>query len=387
MGLFLVQFTQWFDNFYEFPVLIFNLETHYSLMVKRLLLLILITFGIQLTGISQMDSTYQDIEEVVISSKRKKTIAFEDPKYYIVDFSVSENRTILLMKNLGTYFIYELDEDMNFRHKLRLKVNANSLFDDCFGNTHVVTRDSVYFILNDSFGLFLTEVHPRVKFMSAMEKCAGTTSEKIIFERRTVREGYQTFYTIDIDSGYRNIIYQINDSTIAKSIRDATILKQTDDLQMGGVLRNKDGSGSSRRAGKNQNRRGFFSRKIKQQKYNPLFVVNDTLYIFNHAEGRIDQMDDMGNLIDSRKIDYQFKKGWKNTVYSDKSRKKFYAVWMRNGAQNLIGLALTEDEQDYGVKITKHAYPEKVIVRNGFVYYAYKPNYDANLNKLYRQKL
>ena len=60
---------------------------------------------------------------------------------------------------------------------------------------------------------------------------------------------------------------------------------------------------------------------------------------------------------------------------------------MRNGAQNLIGLALTEDEQDFGVKITKHAYPEKVVVRNGFVYYAYKPNYDANLNKLYRQKL
>ncbi|MCJ8291684.1 MAG: hypothetical protein HRT58_04835 [Crocinitomicaceae bacterium] len=356
-------------------------------MVKRLLLLILITFGIQLTGISQIDSTYQDIEEVFVSSKRKKTIAFEDPKYYIVDFTVSETRTILLMKNFGTYFIYELDEDMNFRHKLRLKVNANSLFYDCFGNTHVVTRDSVYFILNDSFGLFLTEVHPRVRFMSAMKQCAGRTSEKIIFEMRTVTEEYQTFYTVDIDSGYRNIIYQINDSTIAESLRDASILKQMDDLQIGDAQRNKEASVSKKRADKTQNSRGLFSRKIKPQKYNPLFVVDDTLYIFNHAEGRIDQMDDKGNLIDSREIDYQFKKGWKNIVYSDKGRKKFYAVWMRNGAQNLIGLALTEDEQDFGVKITKHAYPEKVVVRNGFVYYAYKPNYDANLNKLYRQKL
>ncbi len=360
-------------------------------MVKQLLLLILIIFGIQSTGISQIDSSYQNIEEVVISTKRKKTIVFEDPKYYIVDFTVSETRALLLMKNFGTYYIYELDEDMNFRHKLRLKVNANSLFEDCFGNVHVVTRDSVYFILNDSFGIFLTETHSRHQFMSAMEKCVGVTSEKIIFENRSAIEQYQTFYTLDKDSAYRNIIYEINDSTISRSLRDVDSLLQSENFDSTyATLRDLNGSNEANAFGikksKNQNKSNFFFRH-KRPKYNPMFVVDDTLYFFNHAEGRIDQMDELGNEISSRDIDYQFKKGWKKIVYSDKAKRKFYAVWMKNGAQNLIGIALTDDEQDFGSKITKHAYPKKVIVRNGFVYYAYKPNYDANLNKLYRQRL
>ena len=315
------------------------------------------------------DTTFQEIDEVTISSRKKKKIVFKDPKYYIVDFSISDTNAFLLMKNLGKYYLYELDEDMQFINKLRIKMNANSLFQDCFGNTHLVTRDSVYFILNDQFGLFLTETHPRKKFMAAMEKCVGTTLEKIVMEKKTIEEEYQTFYTVDIDSSYRNLIYEINDSTLTHRA------KYEENPPKEGICEVR------------VKKRYRIKQFVKPQKYNPLFVVDDTLYIFNHYEARIDELDENGDLLTSLKINHHNKKGWRRLVYSDLTRKRFYAVWVKNGAQHLIGLALDEEEQNFSAKITKHAYPEKVIVRNGYAYYTYKPNVDANLNVLYRQKL
>lgn len=348
--------------------------------MNRLLLLILVVFGIHKMGVSQLDSTYQDIEEVIISADKEKTIAFEDPKYYIVDFTVFEDQTLLLMKNFGTYYLYSLDENMDFRHKLKLKTRANYLFEDCFGNTHVVTDDSVYFVLNDPHGIFLTETRStRSRYYNVLTKCVGTTTDKFILEKRSKDKRDQTFYTIDLDSSYREVIYEISDSTIALSRRADRRMKREE--------RHFADNGQPVELNENRYLPGFFYRDYSPPKYNPLFVVNDTIYIFNHAEGRIDELDDSGNVISSKRINYQFRKGWEAMIHSDKTSKKFYAVWMKNGVKHLTGLGLNEDEQDFSSQITEHAYPEKVIVRNGYVYYAYKPSHDANLNKFYRQKL
>lgn len=338
-------------------------------MTKQLLLLFLVIISASFVGHSQEDSLTQDIEEVTISARKKKKIIFKDPKYYIVDFTISDTNAFMLMKNLGKYYIYELDENMQFINKLRVKMNANSLFQDCFGNTHLVTKDSVYFILNDTYGLFLTETRPRKKFMRAMEQCVGNTSDKIILEKKTYFDEFQTFYARDIDSGYHDVIYEINDSTLVSRAQSET---------------NQPQDGISEVRVKKRYRIKYF---VKPHKYNPLFVVDDTLYIFNHFEGRMDQLEDEGEIINSLTINHHKKRGWNRLVYSDLTRKQFYAVWVKNGAQHLIGLAMNEEEQNFGSKITKHAYPEKVVIRNGYAYYTYKPNVDANLNVLYRQKL
>ncbi len=337
--------------------------------MKYLLLFIFSCVFFATTYSQENDSTYQDVEEVFISSKKKKNIVFEDPKYYIVDFTVSNENAFLLMKNLGKYYLYELDENMQFASKLRLNMNANSLFQDCFGNTHLIASDSAYFILDDEYGLFLTEAHPRKEFMKAMEKCVGTVDDKIILENHARFEQNQTFYTIDRASGEKNIIYRINDSTYISNVLN----EQSESQQGVSEVR--------------LSKRYLLGNIERPQRYNPLFVVDDSLYIFNHFEGRMDQLDMDGNVQKSLKINHHKKKGWDRRIYSDISKRQFYAVWVKNGAQHLIGLAMNKDEQNFGSKITKHAYPEKVIVRDGYAYYTYKPNFDANLNKLYRQKL
>ncbi|MFK7784091.1 MAG: hypothetical protein AB8B56_03185 [Crocinitomicaceae bacterium] len=374
-------------------------------MIERSLLFIACLLTINHSSLSQVDdTTFQKIEEVIVTSEKEKKIVFGDPKYYIVDFAISDSNAILLMKNLRTYYVYELDEFMNFRHKLKLDFDADFLFDDCFGNTHIVSRDSVYHIFDDEYGLFLTETHPRRGFMRAMKKCVGSTSEKIIFEKKANYNQDQTFYTVDLDSGDRKVIYEVKDTEISRSMREAAaklyLLEYLENDRVAGksseryeddILNTEASMKAEIDAHRIKNgmydRATFVASHVLRSKYNPLFTLDDTIYVFNHFMGKIDVLSQAGGIIRSIPISHHLSKDWDETIHLDNVRKQFYAVHMRKGVQHLIRLGLAEDDQNSSSKITKHAYPKKVVVRNGIAYYTYKPYFDANLNKLYMQRL
>ncbi|MFK7784089.1 MAG: hypothetical protein AB8B56_03175 [Crocinitomicaceae bacterium] len=371
-------------------------------MIKRILLCILNLLAITHFAISQVeDTTFQYLEEVTIESEKEKKVVFEDPKYYIVDFAIRDTHALMLMRNFGTYYLYELDESMNYRHKLKLNFDADFLFDDCFGNTYVVSKDSVYHVFDDTYGLFITEKHLRREFMSAIEKCVGETTDKIVLKMKSDYTDKYVFYTIDRESGDRKVIYEMEDSPLSKSMRRAAAqLYQIGYLEKdqlasdshGGSLREtynaiQDEVDSLRTEREDFSRATFGTLHAIKQKYNALFTLDDTIYVFNHYDCKIDVLDQTGTLMRSIPITYHLRRNWHEQIYVDRIRKEFYAVYMRNGVQRLIRLGLSEDSQDSSAKITKHAYPEKVVVRDGVAYYTYKPNVDANLNKLYMQKL
>ncbi|MFK7784090.1 MAG: hypothetical protein AB8B56_03180 [Crocinitomicaceae bacterium] len=372
-------------------------------MIKRILLCILNLLAITQFAVSQVDdTTYQQVEEVTIQAEKEKRMVFEDPKYYIVDFAIRDTNALLLMKNFGTYYLYELDRSMNFRYKLELKFNANSLYTDCFQNTYVVSMDSVYFVYADVFGLFLTEEYKKAGFMTSMEKCVGVTSQKILFEKNWLHDSLgEVFYSVDRVNGDRNVVYTMKDSELSRKMRKraARLNKigalNKDLLVMGngeeGVRKALDlleeDADSLRREREDFSAATFGYFGVRKVKYNSLFTLNDTIYIFNHYDCRLDILNQAGEIVRTVPITYHLKKYWDDEIHLDRVKKEFYAVYMLNGVQHLLRLGITEDSQDSISKITKHAYPEKVLVRNGYAYYTYKPNVDANLNKLYMQRL
>lgn len=372
-------------------------------MIKQIFLCILNLLAISHFAISQVDdTTYQNIEEVTIQAEKEKRMIFEDPKYYIVDFEVRDTSALLLMKNFGTYYLYELDEDMNFRHKLELKFNANSLYTDCFQNTYVVSVDSVYFVYTDVFGLFLTEEYKKAGFMKSMQKCVGVTSEKIVFEKNWLHDSLgEVFYTVDRESGDRKVVYAMSDSELSRQMRKkAARLNKIGALDKyhliigkgeQGVRKSlellKEDADSLRKEREDFSAATFGYFGVRKMKYNSLFTLNDTIYVFNHYDCRLDVLNQAGEIVRTVPITYHLKKYWDDEIHLDRVKEEFYAVYMLNGVQHLLRLGITEDSQNSISKITKHAYPEKVVIRNGFAYYTYKPNVDANLNKLYMQRL
>jgi hypothetical protein len=371
-------------------------------MINRLLLLLLGFLFFSGSIFSQEDdSLYQSIEEVTITSEKEKKIVFEDPKYYIIDFAILDTHAFLLMRNFDNYYLYELDEALNFRHKLKLNFNANHLFEDCFQNVFVLSRDTAYFIYDHQYGLFLTEKIPKPRFSHSMEKCVGSTSEKILFVDQPDSMVREIYYLVDRETRDRKLIYEFEDSEVSRKMRRAATQlykigalrkeqlrsSQYEDGVRGvleALLQDVD---SIRRENEYFSRETFGVLHVRKFKYNGVFTLDDTIYVFNHYECKIDVFNQAGELVRTIPITYHLNREFNDRIYMDRVRKEFYAVYVKNGVQRLIRLGLTEGSQNTSAKITKHAYPEKVVIRDGVAYYTYKPNFDANLNKLYMQQL
>lgn len=372
-----------------------------TLFAHKLFLSLLAVLGLSFIGLSQRDSLYQEIEEVLVTSEQKKNIVFEDSKYYIVDFTLSEKNALLLLKNRGEYYVHMLDDDMKPIQKLLIEQNASALFEDCFGNTYLVAKDSVFFISEDSLTLTLTDSQPRAEFMASMQKCVGSTSDKIIFEEYTEQYQFHEFYAVDMYNGDRKTIYEINDSIQARSLHDAARDLYSNGVTLDEMLKSAEVSAETMSSGagdleevKNyremnarKDRIMFFESTVVVQQYNPLFIVHDTLYFFNHFEGRVDQMDASGKMLSSIQIDHQLNPGWGDQIYMDIADKQFYGLSIEDGIFKLTRISLNGEDDDFTATITEHAHPKKVLIRNGYVYYTFKSTIDANLNKLYRQKL
>jgi hypothetical protein len=131
----------------------------------------------------------------------------------------------------------------------------------------------------------------------------------------------------------------------------------------------------------------FFFRHVVKPVYNPLFVKNDTTYVFDHVNDKVALLSDTGRYISEIPIDYHLNKYWEHKMLFDDKHQRFYTMEMKGGVQTYCMLSSNRFKVIRRVEIKEHAYPEKVIIYNGYAYYLYKVDLEDNLNKLFRQRL
>ncbi|MGZ4156550.1 MAG: hypothetical protein ACXVED_05280, partial [Bacteroidia bacterium] len=109
--------------------------------------------------------------------------------------------------------------------------------------------------------------------------------------------------------------------------------------------------------------------------YAPLFVINDTVCVFDHYSNAILKYDQKQQLLDSVHIDYNHPKNWrdwKHEVIVDKVTNEVYALYERGGFYYLKNIDMKTGKIKGSFKLTNQ-YVDKIKVQNGFVYYVYRP--------------
>lgn len=350
-----------------------------------------IVFFLSFISFGQIDSSnlekrpIQNFEEIVISSNYKQ-IVFEDSKHYIVDFEVNHHGHFLLLKKLRNYQLCRLDELLTTQLTLNLNFKPTSFHMDCMGNLHVLSKDSMYQIntLNDELSIY--EVNSIQLYEDFYKNCTGKSGRDVYMESDADFGHTKIFYTLNEASTQPNVIYEIQDSVAAKDahtenmeINANTYLekRRTDEITINELGETKD----------HAERIFFFQQVLTQTDYNPMFVQHDTSYIFDHTNGYAVQLGQSGDVQNKTEITYHQDKDWTTKNLQDVHRKTFYAVFEEKGIQYLYELSPDDFQLGRKIEITEHSYPKKLIIYDGYVYYTYKENYGANLNKLYRQRL
>jgi hypothetical protein len=133
----------------------------------------------------------------------------------------------------------------------------------------------------------------------------------------------------------------------------------------------------------------FTSSMLYKELYAPLFVKNDTIYVFDYYKEMLFTLDRFGKQIDSVSLTHHIqpkKTGWKNKLIQDTETGIIYAVYERVGNTILRPINLKTGELERGVQLY-YRYVDKLALRNNTAFYTYRPFESAQKKFLYSEKL
>jgi len=132
---------------------------------------------------------------------------------------------------------------------------------------------------------------------------------------------------------------------------------------------------------------GFSNGFLYETVYAPLFVVNDTINIFDHSESKIWKF--VQDSIEIGGVTFNYhkpkkKSTWKRQLIMDDVTGKIYAVFLKNGYYYLKEIDVSSGKAIAEKKLT-FQYVSKLKIKNGFVYYTYKPIQSLQKKFLYKE--
>lgn len=120
--------------------------------------------------------------------------------------------------------------------------------------------------------------------------------------------------------------------------------------------------------------------------YAPLFVVHDTLCVFDHYRERIRRFNKELIVIDEVPIWHQRDRNWDELLLQDAANDAVHVVFTRNARTWIRRIDLATGTLGPATALT-YPYPEEVQVHDGYAYYVYRPYGSLQKRTLYREVL
>ncbi len=131
---------------------------------------------------------------------------------------------------------------------------------------------------------------------------------------------------------------------------------------------------------------GFHRDAYFKVPYAPLFVVRDTLCVFDHAAGRLHRFTTDLAPCGETSITHHMERGWRNGLSQDAATGTVYAMFHRNSRSILRAVDIHSGELGRSLTLT-HPFPEEVRIHDGHAYYVYRPHGSTQRRTLYREAL
>lgn len=131
---------------------------------------------------------------------------------------------------------------------------------------------------------------------------------------------------------------------------------------------------------------GFHTDMYYKVPYAPLFVVNDTICVFDHYREQIRKFDRDLEEAGEVPITHHLDRTWKNELIQDPVDQRIYAIHKKGPITTLRTIDPTTGEIGPSFSL-QHHFPEEVKVYGGSVYYVYRPFGSLQHRSLYRERL
>ena len=320
----------------------------------------------------KMKATSYLLDAVGVSADKIRH--YSEPTYVIFDFEIYDDKVFILQRrwnSLKECRILVQDLWLNPIDTINIPeyIESEKIIVDCTESCQLIGKDSVYQIVrtNDSYELmFPTE---KTRYNKVLNNIIFLT-DKYIYFNELLMDGYiSNFFRIKKESKEKEMMFVCNDM---KSYRDIKIERQwhIDHPMLGGGPNADDWE-------------RFVKLTWYHTKDNHLDIFDNTLYYFDHFNGKILRYDEGMYKFGECDITYPTEEDfWRYKIYKDKAFGKFYTIF---------GTVVNEIDVETG-KTTAVAeadswITEKIIIYKGTLYSVTKRNNALKEFKSYIERI
>jgi hypothetical protein len=314
-----------------------------------------------------------DLPQVTISDKRIVDTVFGTWKYSVADYEFIDNNMLILTfgRSLENASVRLIDASQNVLSSFDLPDEAQKFYKDYMGYVNVICAGHIYRITVKENVLHLASL-PVDDYRKFIMPCIDSANNSIYFSN--YQRDYPEFTYYAFNSSEKSIIpfKKVGDPEVMHGYNMEYYFLKSKDRVYARKLADYYGIDKHRVAATIS---GLTSSMYYSPLYSPLYVLNDTVCVFDHSSNAIFKFDGQLNQLDSIPIDYNHPKSWrdwKNEVIVDKVKNKAYALYQKNGFYYLKNIDMKTGKIIASFKLINQ-YVEKIKIKDDYVYYIYRP--------------
>ncbi|MCC7303211.1 MAG: carboxypeptidase-like regulatory domain-containing protein [Bacteroidia bacterium] len=326
-------------------------------------------------------------EPVLISGSHKPDTVIGSSRFFINDFEFFGEQIVLLTfeKKPEKSKVMLADKDSRIISTFPIPVNGEELFRDFLGNVNVIGKDSVYRVLVKENNLRLVSVPPE-EFEHLIRPCIDTVAGKIVFS--DYRDDYPEFsyYSWDPSDSVAVRLRHILDEDLALMYSFEYDFLTTRQKVYARKMELATGIDKREIAAYMTN---FSGSRYFTPLYAPLFVISDTLYLFEHYKNYLYRMDKDGKVLDSSSINYHKPekwREWRRRLIREENGSRVFGLFLKDGYYSLKEIDIRSGKV-ISVSRLYFPYVGKIRVKDGYAWYIYRPFESQQSKFLYKERL
>jgi hypothetical protein len=336
-----------------------------------------------------LSQSYLSLDTFTVYGKVKPDTLVGAPDYSIFDFDFHEDKYILLTaektlekaqlkladangKILTTYFVPKEGGE------------AKEFYRDYLGYTNLVCKNYIYRInmYHDRFLLIPLKVEDVNAYIKPI---IDTVNGKLIFTDYWKEYPLFNYLSYNETDSTKKQLLTIEDKELMHAYNfEYYSLKPKDKLEARRIamdLKMDKHVVASLMS-------GFTRSMFYEPLFAPLYIIKDTICVFDHYKDKLYHLDKNGVKIDSISINYNHPKNWKewkNKMLKDDIEDLIYAVYDKNGHKYIKQIS-TQTGKELGKYTLQFHSADKLKIHNGYVYYIYRP-YESTQEKFFYREL
>lgn len=345
-------------------------------------------------------------------------LAYENERVWANDFLVRKEGLFLIVDVPASHrhLLLFINHNQDTLAQLDTKPKFDKLYQDVFGNVHILSCDSAYQVLCDGRGLSLGFGVSIEIFRQKLEPVKVLTDSIMVLQKYSNMQQELIYFKVNLNNSKTSVMADLSGASLemAQSIaidayRDRKIDqmlaenplfgKNVHNFAMGenniNLIINEESSMLERRDAM----KSLFMRFLFKPIYCPVLYINDSLYIFDFQDNSLLKYDGLGEPKGQCGIDFHetgyFKKltinkPWDKKLIVDKVTGRCYAQFTTDGIVTLKEIDLNSGKVKREIRLTDHSFPQNIQIYNDTVYYLYldkKKVVDQDKRSLYKMKL